>query len=226
MNILHVLSQFEVTGAETLAATIADRQVAAGHRVTIVSDTFHTATKAEVLSVPIGKRDLLQRLRNIASLRILINERSIDVVHAHSRAASWVSFFATRYSIVPLVSTIHGKQHVHFSSRHSKIYGDKLIAVCESLKDHLCTDLGCNADSISVIRNGIDLHLWHPDQSAPAAGSGKKILSLVGRLSGPKGEVARRIVEDVFPVIHAAHPDTELRIVGGMKDSNRLDEAV
>jgi peptidoglycan/xylan/chitin deacetylase (PgdA/CDA1 family)/glycosyltransferase involved in cell wall biosynthesis len=225
MNILHVLSQFEVTGAETLAATIAGHQAAAGHRVTIVSDTFHTDTRADVLHLPIGKRDFLQRIKNIAALRILIRNRGIDIVHAHSRAASWVAYFATRRSAVPLVSMIHGKQHIHFSSRHSKIFGEKLIAVCEALKEHLCRDLGYAENAITVIRNGIDLHAWFPEPG-PEAQAESKMISLVGRLSGPKGDVARTIVEEVFPAVFAVHPDAELRIVGGMRESEWLSESV
>ncbi len=225
MNILHVLSQFEVTGAETLAATIADRQIACGHTVTIVSDTFHTDTAADVISLPVGKRDIAQRVRNIASLRSLMRNRSIHLVHAHSRAASWVSYFATRGTDVPLVSMIHGKQHIHFSSKHSKIFGEKLVAVCETLGEHLQRDLGYASRDIAVIRNGIDLGFWHP---IPVAASQwpKKIIALVGRLSGPKGEVARKITEDVFPQIFAAHPDAELHIVGGMNNADRLTDSI
>jgi peptidoglycan/xylan/chitin deacetylase (PgdA/CDA1 family)/glycosyltransferase involved in cell wall biosynthesis len=225
MNILHVLSQFEVTGAETLAATIADRQIEAGHAVTIVSDTFHTHTRADVLVLQIGKRDIRQRMKNIAQLRRLIRERSIDCVHAHSRAASWVSYFATRGTSVPLVSMIHGKQHIHFSSKHSKIFGEKLIAVCEALGEHLQRDLGYAERAISVIRNGIDLGYWHPIP-VPVSTGGRMIISLVGRLSGPKGEVARMITEDVFPRIVAVHAHAELHIVGGMKDADRLADAI
>lgn len=57
MNILHVLSQFEVTGAETYAATLADLQTMEGRSVFVVSDTFHTPTMAEVFLLPIGNRN-------------------------------------------------------------------------------------------------------------------------------------------------------------------------
>jgi hypothetical protein len=51
MNILHVLSQFEVTGAETYVAALANEQSRAGHRVTIISDTFHSPLDASVLAI-------------------------------------------------------------------------------------------------------------------------------------------------------------------------------
>ena len=125
MNILQVLSQFEVTGAETFAATLSDALIEQGHRVYVVSDTFHTPTNAEVIVHPIGKRDIAQRYKNVQFLKRLIAEEKINLVHAHSRAASWVSYFATRSGNVPLVSSIHYRQHLHFSSKLFSIYGEK-----------------------------------------------------------------------------------------------------
>lgn len=225
MNILHTLSQQEVTGAETYAAALANEQVRSGHTVWIVSDTFRTPTRANVLSIPIGKRDFRQRLRNIFSLRTIIREKGINVVHAHSRAASWVSYFATREGIVPLVSTIHGRQHVHLSSRIFRVYGEQILAVCESIRDHLIEKLGIPADRVVIVRNGIDLSEW----STAPRGNGKKkrrAISLVGRLSGPKGDVVRKIVEEVFPKIIASRPDVELEIVGGMKETKGLEKII
>ena len=93
MNILHVLSQYEVTGAETYAAALISRQARDGHRVVVVSDTLSTPVDAEYLPMPIGKRDYMQRLRNVLDLRRLIRMRDIRLVHAHARSASWVAFF-------------------------------------------------------------------------------------------------------------------------------------
>jgi peptidoglycan/xylan/chitin deacetylase (PgdA/CDA1 family)/glycosyltransferase involved in cell wall biosynthesis len=225
MNILHTLSQNEVTGAETYAAALANEQVRNGHTVWIVSDTFRTPTRGNVLSMPIGKRNFRQRLRNIFLLRTIVRDKAINVVHAHSRAASWVSYFATRGGTVPLVSTIHGRQHVHLSSRIFRVYGEQILAVCESIRDHLIEKLGIPKDTVAIVRNGIDLSEW---RVAPA-GNGKKkrrVISLVGRLSGPKGDVVRKIVEEVFPKIIASCPDVELDIVGGMKETEGLEKLI
>ena len=223
MNILHVLSQFEVTGAETYAAVLADEQVRAGHSVWIISDTFHARTVAEVLSLPIGKRDLFQRLNNILSLRRIIREKRVDIVHAHSRAASWVSYYATRRGPVPLVSTLHGRQHVHLSSKIFHIYGEKVIAVCEGIREHLIRELDYAPGAVSVVRNGIDLSTW---TSKAQKKRHAHVISLVGRLSGPKGVVAEKIVGEVFPLVKRTIPDVELHIVGGMNETDGLKEQI
>ncbi|MGD0337595.1 MAG: polysaccharide deacetylase family protein [Bacteroidota bacterium] len=223
MNILHVLSQFEVTGAETYAAVLADFQVRTGHSVTIVSDTFHTATEAEIYTLPIGIRTYSQKLRNISAIRELLRIKKIDVIHAHSRAASWVSHRAARGSDVPLVSTIHGRQHVHFSSKTFHIYGEKIIAVCEEIREHLISDLHFSPESIAVVRNGIDVLQW---PFKPDIRREKTAIALVGRLSGPKGEVARHIIAEVFPRIVQKIPNIELWVVGGMKETEEIHRLI
>lgn len=218
MNILHVLSQQEVTGAETYAATLADEQVRNGHNVLIVSDTFYTETLAEIRLLPVGKRDFPERLRNVAAIRRILREKSIDVVHAHSRAASWVSYFATRRGRVPLVSTIHGRQHVHLSSRIFRIYGEKILAVCESIRDQMIHDLGIDKRRVEVVRNGILPDQWH-SKGKPRVGTTHKTIALVGRTSGPKGRVMRTIITEVFPRVLKSCPNAELQIVGGMNET-------
>lgn len=215
MNILHVLSQKEVTGAETFAATLATVQVRTGHRVWIVSDTFRSKTSAQILSEPIGKRDILQRIRNIFILRSIIAKHEIDVVHAHSRAASWVSAFATLGKKVPLLSTIHGRQHIHLSTKISGLYGQRILAVCEDIFEHLIEDLGFDPDSISVVRNGLALDDWQCNSDMRTKERSKTI-SIVGRLSGPKGELLQKIVGEVVPLVLESHPDIVVDIVGGM----------
>jgi glycosyltransferase involved in cell wall biosynthesis len=221
LNILHVLSQFEVTGAETFAATLANTQIANGYKVFIVSDNFYTKTNATVISHPIGKRDLPQRLENIIYLKNFIKENNIDVVHAHSRAASWVSYFATRLGYVPLVSSIHGRQHLHFSSKMFSVYGEKRVAVCKSIYTHLNHDLKYPLETLALINNGIDLTQWN-FKSEVSFQQSKKIVSFVGRLSGMKGDALLHLIEEVFPKIYSQDNNIEFHIVGGMNEKQKI----
>lgn len=224
MNILHVLSQYEVNGAETYAATLADECVRLGDSVIIVSDTFRTPTLAKVFSQPIGNRSYVQRLRNIRFLVKVIKENNINVVHAHSRAASWVAYFATRFAKVPLVSSIHMRQHLHFSSRHFSVYGEKLIAVCGAIYDHLKEDMRFPPHRIVMIPNGIDLSRWNyqPEREAGE----KKIVAVIGRFTGFKGDALVAFLSTVVPTVAQEFPAIEFHIVGGMSDRERIENVV
>ena len=158
VNILHVLSGDIVTGSETSTAALVGEQVHQGHKVFIAAGSFSQPTQANFIQVPIFNRGPLQRLKNIRSLLKIIRREKIDIVHAHSRAASWVSFWACRLSGTAYLSTLHGRQHLHFSNRHFNIYGSHCVAVCEDIRDQMLKETKVfNTSQMTVIRNGIAL---------------------------------------------------------------------
>jgi peptidoglycan/xylan/chitin deacetylase (PgdA/CDA1 family) len=221
MNILHVLSQFEVTGAEVYAVTVAMAQRRHGHSVTLVSDNLHIPFDGTYIPQPIGKRSYLQRLRNITFLVRLIREKNINVVHGHSRAASWVCNLATLYAGIPFVSTIHGRQHLHLSSRSWSVYGTNIIAISESLREHLVHELHVDPRHITTIPNGFDTQQWintashQPPSDIFGLPHEIPILLFIGRFSGPKGDVIRYLISEVYPELVKNTP-CFLQIIGGL----------
>ena len=212
MRILHVLSQLQVTGAETYAVSIADMHVDEGHEVFVVSDTLLTPTRARYIPQSIGDRRYLQRLRNITFLKKFIKEQQIDVVHAHSRAASWVSYFALLGTNVPLISTVHGRQHLHTSTSLFDVYGYRVIAVCRNLHTHLINEVKMNGEKIAVIPNGFDFSRLKTCASLQHDG---KVLSVIGRTTGPKGERTTELLQNVLPSLLGTFPELAINIIGG-----------
>jgi peptidoglycan/xylan/chitin deacetylase (PgdA/CDA1 family)/glycosyltransferase involved in cell wall biosynthesis len=232
VNILHVLSQLEVTGAERYAASLIRQQARDGHRVVVVSDTLNTPVEAEYRPMRVDKRDYPQRLRNVLALRRLIRERDIHLVHAHSRAASWVAFFATRFSPVPLVSTLHMLQPAHRSVRLFSVYGEEVTAVSATVEEDALQVVGLPRARVHLVPNGTDLEHFRPGTSTaearralglPAEGL---VVALVGRLSGPRGPLAKFVVSEVFPRVHAAVPAARLIVVGGMRGGDDFGTVV
>ena len=220
MNILHVLSQFEVTGAEVYAVTVASAQRRHGHTVSIVSDKLHIPFDGIFIPQPISKRSYLQRFQNIKFLIRLIRNNNINIIHGHSRAASWVCNLAALFTSIPFVSTIHGRQHLHLSSKHWSVYGKNIITVSESLKDHLIQELRLAPQHITTIPNGFDTQHWVSTTSASTAGdvfgvpNQIPILLFIGRFSGPKGDVIRFLISHAYPALVKRVP-CSLQIIGG-----------
>lgn len=156
MNILHVLSGDFVAGSETSTAAIIDQQIKAGHRVFIASGRFTHPTKAKFIQLPIYDRGLFRRFSNVRALMGFIRQEKIDIVHAHSRAASWVSHWACRLTKTAYLSTFHGRQHLHFSNRHFNVYGPHCVAVCENIREQMLKETWVfKPEQIEVIRNGL-----------------------------------------------------------------------
>jgi peptidoglycan/xylan/chitin deacetylase (PgdA/CDA1 family)/glycosyltransferase involved in cell wall biosynthesis len=227
MRILHVLSANFYAGSVAYAVALAEAHHREGHQVWLASDMAALPTVAAQVQLPISERSYGQRLRNIRALRELVRRHNIDVVHAHSRAASWVSYFALRGLGVPLVSTVHGRQHLHTSTSLFDIYGQKVIAICENLAQHLREEVKMAPAKIAVVPNGIN---WEPgsrpqeveadrkkpeDASAILPDGSPTRLAFIGRFNGPKGERAAALLQHVFPPLLHDFAQLRVTLIGG-----------
>lgn len=155
MRILHLLSQRELTGAETYALTLARHHASAGHSCIVASDRLNVGCEFPFYAIPLGNRRWHRRAINILAVARLIRREKIDLIHAHSRAASWIANAATAFTGCAYVSTVHGRQSVHVTSRHFNVYGQRIIAVCPHLVEHLTDELNIARERVRYIPNGI-----------------------------------------------------------------------
>ena len=158
MNTLHVLSGDFVAGSETSTAALIRAQDQDGHRAFVASGRFPHQTPAQFIPIPIYKRGFFRRILNVLSLMRVIRREKIDVVHAHSRAASWVSYWACRFTKTPYLSTLHGRQHLHFSNKNFNIYGPRCAVVCENIREQMLKETKVfRPDQLVIVRNGLEL---------------------------------------------------------------------
>lgn len=115
---------------------------------------------------------------------------------------------ACKIAKIPLITTIHGQQPVHMSRKLIKGFGDYSIAVCENIQEHIINDLKVNPQNITVIRNMIDTTGYQNKNDLNQ--QNKKIVSIIGRLSGPKGEVTYKLLE----ILHK-RKDFFIQVIGG-----------
>lgn len=212
MRILHLLSQIEVTGAEVYAAQLATAQLAAGHQVWIMSDTWRSNTMATYIPLNLHQRTVAKRYKNVLAVRSFIKQHHIDIVNAHSRAATWVGYFATLKMKTPLISTIHGRQTPSLSKRLWNMYGDRVIAVCDNLKQQIMQDIKIAARKLKVIPNGVIF----TDDTVPSEKG--NVLTIAGRTTGPKGELLSHLLLQVMPKLFAINKNLKIQLIGGKLD--------
>jgi peptidoglycan/xylan/chitin deacetylase (PgdA/CDA1 family)/glycosyltransferase involved in cell wall biosynthesis len=219
MNVLMVLSQVEVTGAEVYAATISDRLIAKGHKVFIVSDTLTVSTKAKYFPLPLNKRRPDLQLAHIFKLVRIIKQNKIMVVHTHSRIASKLSYVAARICGVPILYTAHGHHHVHLSKKIFPAFGDYTLAICENVRDQIIQDLKWDAGKMEILRNGVDSSVFN---NSFVTRPERPVVSIIGRLSGPKGDAAYQVLEEIC-IKRPLDMGIEIRVVGGSKIPDRFE---
>ena len=239
MRILHVLSAEFFAGSVAYAVQLAEAHRQQGHAVWMISDSDQLPTGATQVKAAISNRRYGQRLRNLRLVRQLVQAERIDVVHCHSRAASWVSFYALRGLAVPLVSTVHGRQHLHTANAWVEVYGDAVIAICDNLREHLVTEIKLDAAKIVAIPNGVAFgsgelimrngesngeneelaNISADDNSSfptpHSSLSEPPRLAFIGRFNGGKGERAAALLEQVFPVLLSEFPTLRVALIGG-----------
>ncbi|SFV69970.1 Polysaccharide deacetylase [hydrothermal vent metagenome] len=184
MNILHLLSQTHLTGAEVYAMKLISKQQKE-HQCFVISDTLNTQTNARFFSQKIDKRDIFNRVRNLIFLIKFCKKYNIDIIHSHSRAASWLAYYIEKIIKIKIISTIHGRQ----IANRKNIYGKNIITICENLKSHLINDLLIDKETITVIPNGFDLSIQPQTILEPIK------IAWIGRLTGPKGEVIKKLAD-------------------------------
>ena len=208
------LSQLEVTGAEVYAVTIADELIARGHKVFIVSDTLTKPCKATYIPLAFNKRSYVERFGHVRKLIQIIKEHNIQVVHAHSRASAWSCSIACKLTLTPFITSTHGRQPVHFTRKINKSFGSRSICVCENIREQITKELGYSLEQTELYRNPIDASTFafalSERQGQSAASFDKIKVALVGRLSGPKGDVAYQVLNRIKD-----HPNIEIDIIGG-----------
>ena len=212
MRILHVLSAEFFAGSVAYAVQLAETHRAQGHQVWLLSDADNLPTGATQIKTAISNRRYGQRLRNARQIRRLVRQEHIDVVHCHSRAASWVSYLALRGLPVPLVSTVHGRQHLHTSTSLVDIYGDRVIAICGNLRAHLVAEVKMEAAKIVEIPNGVAFDAVLGDALSTEAAPR---LAFIGRFNGGKGERAAALLAQVFPALLRDFPALRVALIGG-----------
>ncbi len=214
MNILMALSQLEVTGAEVYATTVGNELTRRGHNVFYVSDTLTKPTLGPVFKLRFNKRSILRRFWHVFYLIYLIKKHHIQLVHAHSRASSWSSYVACKLTGTPMITTVHGRQPVHASRKAFHALGYRAVAVCEDIAHQIVDNLGVDPAIVQVLRNGIETDKF---QLVPAPDNPKPVITIIGRLSGPKGELCYRLLDEVLDL-----DACKVRIVSGTKVPERF----
>ncbi|MBS1493633.1 MAG: polysaccharide deacetylase family protein [Bacteroidetes bacterium] len=205
MNILYLLSQVEITGAETYVESLANYLSKYGNNIFIASDTFSRKAEAKIFKVPLHQRDFSTRRNNITEIQKIIKENNIDIVHANSRASAWVGHFACKREKIPFIVTIHGLSGMRFSKKLVPALGDKTIAVSEYIREVTMKDFKVKKSQIELIRNGLNIDeiIDRSREEVKTVYKDEKdfLLSYIGRGTGPKKDIVLALVNEIIPKV-------------------------
>lgn len=204
ISVLHIFSSDFISGATIYTIRLAEKQKELGYNINLITDRNTLPTFLTHTALPVSNRSILQRFKNIVYLCRYIKKNQIAIVHAHSRAASWIAYFACQFCDISLVSTIHGRQF-----KADDKYGEYIIGICENLNEHLKNELQFDPSKIILVPNGIAI----PNYTR-AKQNEHFTISIIGRFNGPKGINTANLLTQVLPRLLQEYPNLCINMVG------------
>jgi len=222
MRILHLLNHVDRTGngIVNVAVDLACVQARAGHEVWVASKGGAyepLLAKYGVRHVHIDQtRRPLVLLHALRTLRALVREERIDIVHAHMVTAYVLARMLRPGAAWRLVTSVHNEWQ-----RSSSLMGgaDRVIVMSEDAISRL-TARGMPRDRLRAVRNGTigSPRLVEADAS-PLSLQQPSVVTVAG-LYERKG-ISELIA--AFDTVAASHPDAHLYIVGEGPDRARFE---
>jgi len=213
VNIVHLLSQNQLTGAEVYACQIISEQIKQ-HNVYQISNGFYTRTSAEKIELPVETKSFFSFIKSVITLKNILKDKNIQIIHSHSRAAAKLAFWSTLGTQVAHVSTIHGRQHFSFSKRLVNHYGQFQIPVCENIQTQLINEFKYKTEKVKLVRNAIDERKFAYQIKNKFINSDQLHIGIIGRLTGPKKDRTLNFIKQLCEVSSECYSQFIIDIVG------------
>jgi len=230
-SVLMLPMSLDIGGAETHVISLAKGIQSLGWQVYVASNggqRVQDLNEAGIphFAAPLHSRWPLNMARAYRIIYDIINTHRVDLIHAHARIPIWISEKIAVKKSIPLITTYHypfksGFPWVHFSRQ-----GNKTIAVSEVIKEYIVREFGFDPEKITVIPNGIDVELFHPENGLRKAKLREKmgisrntgpVLAYASRLEGDLANAAL-VAQDAVFSLSRKYPGIMLLVAGDGKD--------
>lgn len=221
LNILHLLSQTELTGSEVHSQVLIQQQIKSGHGVFVISEKWNSEKKCPVLLIPTHSAKGLKRISNYWKIRQFLIKNKIDVIHCHSRAAAKHARFARLGLPIACVTTLHGRPHFSWSKILFDEWGDKVIAICENVQKTMIEKFKMKFSKIDLTRNPFDCkqYQFSSIQHQHFESAVKPFhLAIIGRSSGPKGRRTEKLIQSEASLWLKSFPKLTIHIISAKPD--------
>lgn len=228
-TILQVIPELSAGGAERTAIEVAAALTEAGANALVASEGGRLERQladagGELLRIDkLRSKNPLDLRANAKTLATIIKSRSVNIVHARSRAPAWSAMWAARQEKVPFVTTYHGiySSGGRLKNAYNSIMarGDIVIANSDYTADHVRKKHPGKARKIVTIPRGVDTSKFSTSAVSGEridkvrrnwildASSDDKLIVLPARLTSWKGhreavEAAARLSKRELPAWH------------------------
>lgn len=232
MNILLVTMEMQVGGAETHVFELAKELKNKGNNVYVMSagGKYAEALKAnniEHIYAPLKNKKPQNMLKSYKIIKKVIEDKNIDVVHAHARIPAFIAGLVCKKLKKPLVTTIHGIYKVNFILKLLTNWGEKSLAVSKDIREQVIKDYNIKEDDIKVTVNGINTDTFCSGENLKIReefklGENSFNIVHVSRIDEMSSNVSKILIDAMGELNEKIHSDFNLIIVGDGDDFSNI----
>ena len=223
MNILLVTMEMNIGGAETHILELAKALKQMQNEVTVISagGSFVAELEAngvEHIFAPLKDKKPKHVIESYKIIKQVIQNKKIDVVHAHARIPGAICGFVCKKLNVHFVTTIHGIYRVNFLLKKITNWGEKTLAVSEDIREHAIKEYKLKPENIEVTVNGINLEKFKKQEISDlniSYNKSKKRIIHISRLDNESSKVAETLIDISADLEKEVPGGAEIIIVGG-----------
>ncbi len=207
LTIVQILPEMDEGGVEGETLDLALYLAVHGHRSIVISGGGRLVAQLEQagcvhINWPYIGEKSVRCLQYILKLRTFLIAEQVDVLHLRSRLPAWVGYLA--WKLLPqsqrpaLITTFHGFHSInHYSAIMTK--GERVVAVSQTIKQHILDNYPVNPQIISLIHGGFDDKAFSPEAVSDdrvqhlrkkllSGHKGRPVIILPGRFTQLKGQ--------------------------------------
>lgn len=232
IKILMSLMQLDIGGAETHVLELAKELKRRGNDIVVTSNGGAYEKELQKFGikhykVPLQNKNPLNVIKAFKSLKKIIIDEKIELVHSHARIPSFILGKLHKKMGFPFVTSAHGVFTTKYGLKYITDWGQATVAVSEDIKKYLLDNYNYPEEKIVVTINGIDLSVFSPETDNAPARSEFGIseddftIVFVSRLDVDCTKAARAILEKIEPLTQKI-PNLKFLIVGGGTDYENI----
>jgi glycosyltransferase involved in cell wall biosynthesis len=205
-TILQIIPNLDTGGAEISTLEIVDALARAGATALVATEGGRLAGEVgrlggEIVPFPASTKNPGRLFANARRLAHLIRARSVDLIHARSRAPAWSALAATQRTGIPFVTTYHGAYGSRNALKNAyngiMARGDRVIANSGYTARLITERHGTSGDRLRIVHRGVDLAKFDPARistermaavrRAWGVKAGQRVILQAARLASWKG---------------------------------------
>lgn len=232
MRVLMATMQLDIGGAETHIVELSKALKKRGVEVFVASNGGAYVPELEQAGIPHFRVGLHSKspstlYKAYKSLKKIILENHIDIVHAHARIPGFLCGLLQMKYKFRFVTTAHWVFDTRFPFNLLTDWGDRSLAVSDDIKKYLVDNYKCNPDNIRVTINGVDTEKFSDSLDYSDIISEFRLnpsatrIVYVSRMDIDRSLAAHHLIE-AAPELCDKVPGLEIVIVGGGNDFENI----